>query len=93
MAAEVAGLLRNAQEADEEEDRRYGADRRGDELPAELAFREGRIKKIREAMAALEEKAREAAEQAAAAGRDHPGVPEDKAQFNFTELIGVDSQG
>ena len=29
LAAEVAGLLRNAQEADEEEDRQYGADRRG----------------------------------------------------------------
>ena len=93
LAAEVAGLLRNAQEADDEEDRRYGADKRGDELPAELAFREGRIKKIREAMAALEARAREAAEQAAAAGREHPRVPEDKAQFNFTELIGVDSQG
>ena len=64
LAAEVAGLLRKAQEADDEGDRRYGADRRGDELPAELAFREGRIRKIREAMAALEAKAREAAEQA-----------------------------
>ena len=85
LAAEVAGLLRKAQEADDEGDRRYGADRRGDELPAELAFREGRIKKIREAMAALEAKAREAAEQAAAAGREHLGVPEDKAQFNFTD--------
>ena len=41
----------------------------------------------------MEARAMEAAEQAAAAGREHPGVPEDKAQFNFTELIGVDSQG
>ena len=85
LAAEVAELLQKAQEADDEEDHRYGKDKRGDELPAELAFREGRIRKIREAMAALEAKAREAAEQATAAGREHPGVPEDKAQRNFTD--------
>ena len=30
-------------------------------------------------------RAGEAAEQAAAAGREHPGVPEDRAQFNFTD--------
>ena len=38
LAAEVAELLRRAQLPDEEEDRRYGRDRRGDELPEELAF-------------------------------------------------------
>ena len=54
LAAEVAELLRQAQAADDEEDRRYGKDKRGDELPEELAFREGRLEKIREAMAALE---------------------------------------
>ena len=48
LAAEVAELLRRAQAADEEEDRRYGRDKRGDELPKELAFREGRLEKIRE---------------------------------------------
>ena len=85
LAAKVAGLLRRAQEADDEEDRRYCQDESGDELPAELAFREGRIKKTMEAMAALEARAGEAAEQAAAAGREHPGVPEDRAQFNFTD--------
>ena len=47
-------MLRRAQEVDEEEDKRYGRDKRGDELPAELAFREGRLERIREAMAALE---------------------------------------
>ena len=51
LAAEVAELLRQAQAADDEEDRRYGKDKRGDELPQELAFREGRLEKIREAMA------------------------------------------
>ena len=85
LAAEVAELLRRAQEVDEEEDRRYGQDRRGDKLPKELAFREGRLEKIREAMAALEAEAQAAAEQAEAEGRKHPGVPDDKAQRNFTD--------
>ena len=82
LAAEVAELLRRAQEVDDEEDRRYGQDKRGDELPEELAFREGRLEKIREAMAALEAEAQAAAE---AEGKEHPGVPDDKAQRNFTD--------
>ena len=60
LAAEVAELLRRAQEVDDEEDRRYGQDKRGDELPEELAFRESRLRKIREAKEALEAEAREA---------------------------------
>ena len=79
LAAEVAELLRQAQAADDEEDRRYGKDKRGDELPEELAFRERRLEKIREAMAALEAEAQAAAEQAEAEGGKHPGVPDDKA--------------
>ena len=85
LAAEVAELLRQAQAADDEEDRRYGKDKGGDELSGELAFREGRLEKIREAMAALEAEAQAAAEQAEAEGRKHPGVPDDKAQRNFTD--------
>ena len=85
LQGEVDELLRRAQEVDEEEDRRYGKDRRGDELPEELAFREGRLEKIREAMAALEAEAQAQAEQAAADGKEHPGVPDDKAQRNFTD--------
>ena len=63
---------RRAQEVDDEEDRRYGQDKRGDELPEELAFREGRLEKIREAMAALEAEAQAAAE---AEGRSISGCP------------------
>ena len=85
LQGEVDELLRRAQEVDEEEDRRYGKDRRGDELPEELAFREGRLEKIREAMAALEAEARAQAERAEADGKEHPGVPEDKSQRNFTD--------
>ena len=74
LAAEVEELLRRAGEVDEEEDRRYGQDKRGDELPEELAFREGRLRKIREAKAALEAEAKAEAEQAESEGRKHPGV-------------------
>ncbi len=42
-----------AREVDEEEDRRYGRNRRGDESPEELAFRESRLRKIREAKGRL----------------------------------------
>ena len=56
LKAEVAELLRKAGEVDDDEDHRYGRDKRGDELPEELAFRESRLRKIREARAALEAK-------------------------------------
>ena len=85
LQAEVDELLRKAQEVDEEEDRRYGNDRRGDELPEELAFREGRLRRIRDAKAALEAEALAESEQAKSEGRNHPGVPDDKAQRNFTD--------
>ena len=85
MQGEVAELLRQAQEVDEEEDRRYGRDKRGDELPEELSFREGRLRKIREAREALEAQALAEAEQAEAEGKQHPGTPADKAQRNFTD--------
>ena len=85
LVSEVAELLRRAEEVDEEEDRRYGRDKRGDELPEELSFREGRLRKIQEAKAALEAEAQNAAGQAEAEGRNHPGAPDDKAQRNFTD--------
>lgn len=60
LARQVARLLEEAERVDAEEDALYG-DARGDELPEELATREGRLKVIREAKAALEEEAREKA--------------------------------
>ena len=50
LQAEVKQLLEQAEAADAEEDARYGRERRGDELPAELERRETRLKKIREAL-------------------------------------------
>ena len=65
LAREVARLLGEAERTDAEEDRTYGTDRRGDELPEELTRRESRLKTIREAKAALEREARERAEREA----------------------------
>lgn len=67
---EVARLLEQAQQVDAAEDAEYGKGRRGDELPAELARRETRLRKIRDAKAALEAEARAKAEQAAEQARE-----------------------
>lgn len=61
LKAEVEKLLEEAARTDAEEDAKYGKGKRGDELPAELARRESRLKKIAEAKAALEQEARERA--------------------------------
>ena len=84
LEAEVAELLKKAEAEDEEEDRRYGKDKRGDELPKELAMRESRLQKIREAKTALEEEAKRDAV-AATANKKPTGVPDDKAPKNFTD--------
>lgn len=81
LEAEVAELLKRAESMDMEEDQRYGKDKRGDELPEELAFRESRLRKIGEARAALEAELRGEGEQKKGKGE----VPGDKAQRNFTD--------
>src|SRR5208282_1031696 len=64
LRAEVRELLAQAEATDAAEDAHYGVDRRGDELPAELQRRASRLKKIRAAQRALEERARQQAEKA-----------------------------
>jgi hypothetical protein len=97
--SEVAELLKRAQETDEAEDREYGQDVRGDELPEELQFREKRLAKIRAATKALEEAAKEKARSEGKLDANDrpippkrgkppqtpPGTPEPKAQRNFTD--------
>jgi transposase len=83
LKAEVKQLLEQAEAADAAEDQQYGKDRRGDELPAELQRRESRIKKIREAKRAVEQRARD---KAMAEGADpKQAKPKDKDQHNFTD--------
>lgn len=61
LEQEVRALLDEAERIDRQEDAAYGKGKRGDELPKELQRREDRIRKIREAKAALEEEAKEKA--------------------------------
>lgn len=61
LEAEVAKLLKQAEATDAAEDALHGKGKRGDELPPELARRDTRLKKIKEAKAALELQAREKA--------------------------------
>ena len=83
LREEVRRLLHQAEAADQEDDRRYGRDRRGDELAEELRRRESRIRRIRQAQRALEERARE---QAHSEGQDKSqSKPSPKTQYNFTD--------
>jgi transposase len=95
LEKEIGELLAQAQTADEAEDQTHGSDRRGDELPAELARRATRLQRIREAKRALEDQAKAAAE-TPVANHDTPeppakkpnapaAVPDDKKQYNFTD--------
>ncbi len=97
LAAEVAAMLKRAEAVDAEEDARYGRDVSGDELPAELRRREDRLRKIREAKAALEAEAKQRAEAERARREAEPPnrvgrppkppreTPRDNEQFNFTD--------
>ncbi|MFQ5490599.1 MAG: IS1182 family transposase [Phycisphaerae bacterium] len=62
LRKEIRQLLSAAQTTDAEEDERHGVDRRGDELPEELARRKDRLKRIAEAKRALEAQAQRAAQ-------------------------------
>lgn len=62
LAQKVAELLKEAEEADATEDKLYGKNKHGDELPEELKRAETRLTRIREAKAALEEEAKAARE-------------------------------
>jgi len=102
LRKEMRELLKRAESTDAAEDREHGRERRGDELPEELARRESRLQKIREARKALEEQAKAQAEEERKLQKekDHkpggqsgggsqidpePAVPDDKAQYNFTD--------
>jgi hypothetical protein len=98
LREEVKRLLAEAEQTDKDEDKRYGRNRQGDQLPAELGRREERLKRIAEARQALQ--ARAEAEQKQKASKpekkeppDHTGrrggratvEPKPEAQHNFTD--------
>ncbi len=77
LAAQVQAILAEAEAVDAAEDAQFG-DARGDELPLELRTRAGRLARIREAKAALEQAARERS-------GNPDAVPDPKTQRNFTD--------
>ena len=97
LAGEIEALLRQADATDETEDACFGAEVRGDELPAELRRREERLAAIRAAKARLEAAARAADDaRGRQPGQDRNpkggppykrayGEPDEKAQSNFTD--------
>jgi len=101
LTEEIQELLEKAEAIDEQEDNRYGPDRRGDELPEELARRESRLKRIQQAKKALEAEAKTVARKAQeqremdSKNDDKPkrgrkprpisDIPADDKQYNFTD--------
>ena len=88
LIKEVEAMLRRAEQVDAEEDERFGKDKRGDELPEELARRESRLKKLAEAKRALEaaaakrhaQKKREQAERAQKKAQEAEGERKQRAE-------------
>ena len=99
LREEIRRYFEEVETTDQEEDERYGS-KRGDELPDHLKTEKERLDVIREAMAHLEEEARQKAaakeqkqrEKANKEGRTYrprkdanAAVPSPKAQRNFTD--------
>lgn len=89
LKAQIAALLKRAQSADEQEKREPELD-----VPAEIARRQDRLQAIQEARTRLEQRQRESELERGRDPDDPPrggrykrpfGVPEDKAQENFTD--------
>ena len=79
LEAEVGALLAEAEATDRAEDEAFGADRRGDELPEELARRQSRLAKLRAAKEAIEVEAAERAAAEAAERAARKGASEAEA--------------
>jgi len=62
LEKEIRRMLEGAREVDEEEDRKYGKDKRGDELPEGLRRPVERLKRLKECQERLEKEAKEAME-------------------------------
>lgn len=101
LAAKVEEWMNQAQAVDEAEDAEHGPGNRGDTIPSHVQAKIRKLAKIREGKARLEQEAAEKAARVAKerdereqeTGRPVPGpkpkaldgVPEDKAQTNFTD--------
>jgi transposase len=80
LEEEVRTILAEAEAADAAEDAEFGEDKRGDEVPAELARRKTRLVKLRAAKEAIETEAKEKAAQKAEQRAKDKGATEDEAR-------------
>ena len=80
LEAQVAAMLAEAEAADAAEDAEFGEDKRGDELPPELATKEGRLAKLRAAKEAIEAEAKEKAAAKAEHKATERGASEQEAR-------------
>jgi transposase len=99
LTQEIEALLERARVTDAQEDARWGADQDEEELPKELQRRQDRLAQIQAAKARVQERQAQADRERGrhpedgqrrgdGAGRPFKrafGVPEDKAQDNFTD--------
>ena len=101
LAKKVDDWMSKSAEADASEDHEHGRDKRGDEMPEHVQSAARKLAKVRAAKARIEREAKEKADRIAAeraakeaeTGEEIPGrvpraldgVPEDKAQSNFTD--------
>jgi transposase len=101
LAAKVEEWMAQAQAVDEAEDAEHGPGNRGDTIPSHIQAKIRKLAKIREAKALLEERAAKEAAKVAQEREEREqetgrritgrapkalaGVPEDKAQTNFTD--------
>jgi transposase len=98
LAAEVAAWFARAEAVDAEEDRTFGADVRGDEMPEWVKDKQARLERIRAAKAALEAEAKapppsdddgpgpsSGMMEKGRPKRTTDGGPPDRAQRNFTD--------
>ncbi len=101
LAKQVQAWLDQAQQGDEADDAAYGEEKRGDEIPTHIQVKARKLAKIRGAKARIEadaqarkerleaERATQEAQQGSPMRGPKPkaldGVPQDKAQSNFTD--------
>jgi hypothetical protein len=101
LAAEVDAWFKNAQQGDASDDAEFGKDKRGDEIPAHIQAKVRKLAKVKEGIEHLEEVADTAKERVDAERSEKEkklghqlrgrkpkaaeGVPDDKAQYNFTD--------
>jgi len=84
LRRQIAGVLAEAEQVDAAEDAQFGVDRRGDELPGELARRESRLARIQAAKAALEAEAvRSTARRGWRLRRGAPTVPTGRSRVRW----------